>query len=106
MNPPEIIIRYVDAANRFDVAGAANCFSADAHVHDESHDYIGLDAVREWINETSRKYRPQLKVLTAKAQGDGLLVTVRVSGSFPGSPIELDYTITLQDGKILFLKIE
>jgi hypothetical protein len=45
-------------------------------------------------------------VLTAKAQGNGLLLTVRVSGSFPGSPVDLDYAITLRDGKISSLKIE
>ena len=106
MKTPEIITRYLDAANRFDVADAANCFSADAHVHDENHDYTGLDAVRDWIGETSRKYRPQFEVLTAKAQGNGLLLTVRVSGSFPGSPVDLDYAITLRDGKISSLKIE
>ena len=105
MNTPEIITRYLDAANRFDVTGAANCFHVDAHVHDENHDHVGLDAVRDWIGETSRKYRPQLEVLTAKAQADEWLLTVRVSGSFPGSPVDLEYAITLRDGKISSLKI-
>ena len=106
MNIPEIVTRYLDAANRFNVADAANCFSPDAHVHDENHDYTGLDAVRDWIGETSRKYRPQSEVLTARAQANGLLLTARVSGSFPGSPVDLDYAITLRDGKISSLKIE
>jgi hypothetical protein len=44
-------------------------------------------------------------VLTAKVQGEGLLLTVRASGSFPGSPIDLDYAITLRDEKISSLKI-
>jgi hypothetical protein len=106
MKTPEIITRYLDAANRFDVTGAANCFHVDAHVHDENHDYAGLDAVRDWIADTSRKYRPRLEVLTAKAQDDTWLLTVRVSGNFPGSPVELDYAITLRDAKISSLKIE
>lgn len=106
MRTPEIITRYLDAANRFDATDAANCFSEDAQVLDEHRVYSGLDAVRSWIDETSRKYRPQFVLLGAKAHGNGLLLAVRVSGAFPGSPVDLDYAIALRDGKISSLKIE
>ena len=105
MNTPEILIRYLDAANRLDASGAAECFTADAHVHDEGGDYAGPDAVRGWVAETSRKYQPRVEVLSTKRQGAEFLLTVRVTGSFPGSPIELDYAVTLRDGKIATLKI-
>jgi ketosteroid isomerase-like protein len=106
MKPPDIITRYLDAANRLDASGAAECFTDDAHVHDEGGDYVGPEAVRGWIAETSRKYQPRVGVLSTKVQGDAFLLKVRVAGSFPGSPIELDYAVTLRDGKIATLKIE
>ena len=105
MNTPEIITRYLDAANRQDAAGAADCFTADAHVHDEGGDYFGTDAVRGWVAETGRKYQPRVQVLSTQVQGAGFLCAVRVTGSFPGSPIELDYAVTLRDGKIATLRI-
>jgi ketosteroid isomerase-like protein len=104
MKIPEIITRYLDASNRFDAPAAADCFCADAHVHDEGHDHRGVEAIRSWIAETSQKYRAHAKVLRADGRADAWLLTVHTSGSFPGSPIDLDYAIALRDGKISSLK--
>src|SRR5882757_1744665 len=105
MKSPEIITRYFDAANRFDGASAAECFTADARVHDEGHEHIGQEAVRAWVAETSKKYQPKAEVIRAKVSGAKVALAVRISGQFPGSPIELDYDITLRDGKISTLTI-
>ncbi len=105
MKTPEIITRYFDAANRFDASGAAECFTADARAHDESHDHVGQDAIRAWVAETSKKYQPKAEVIRAKVSGSKVALAVRISGQFPGSPIELDYDITLRDGKISTLNI-
>lgn len=105
MKTPEIVTRYFDAANRFDAASAAKCFTSDARVHDESHDHVGQDAVRAWVAETSKKYQPKSEVIRAKVSCSKVALAVRISGKFPGSPIELDYDITLRDGKISTLNI-
>jgi hypothetical protein len=105
MKTPEIITRYFDAANRFDAASAAECFTSDARVHDEAHDYVGQDAVRAWVAGTSKKYQPKSEVIRAKVSGPKVALTVLISGQFPGSPIELDYDITLRDGKISTLNV-
>lgn len=104
MKIPEIITRYIDASNRFDATAAADCFSADAHVHDEGHDHRGRESIRNWIGETSQKYRAHAEVLRAEGRADDWVLTVHTSGSFPGSPIDLDYTIVLRDGQISSLK--
>ncbi len=106
MKSPEIITRYFAAANRFDAASAAECFTADARVHDEGHEHVGQDAVRAWVAETSKKYQPKSEVIRAKVSGSKVALAVRISGQFPGSPIELDYDITLRDGKISKLNIK
>ena len=103
---PAAVTRYLEAANRFDAPAAADCFTADASVHDENHDHAGRDAIRAWIAETSRKYRPAFTVMRASVQGDAVSLSVAVSGQFPGSPVTLDYQLRLRDGKILTLTIE
>lgn len=100
MKAPEIITRYIDASNRFDATAAADCFCADAHVHDENHDYRGQDSIRNWISEYTKKYRAHAKVVRVKGRADKWQLTVHTSGSFPGSPIDIDYAVSLCDGKI------
>lgn len=104
MKAPEVITRYIDASNHFDATAAADCFCADAHVHDENHEHRGQDSIRNWISDYTQKYRPRAEVLRAEGRADEWVLTVHTSGDFPGSPIDLDYTITLRDGKISSLK--
>jgi hypothetical protein len=103
---PSAVTRYLTAANRFDAQGAAICFTANAAVHDENQDYLGRGAIRSWIAETSRKYRPAFTVMRAAVKGDAVSLAVAVSGQFPGSPVTLDYELRLRAGKILTLTIE
>jgi hypothetical protein len=103
---PAAVTRYLEAANRFDATAAADSFSADAAVHDENHDYVGRGAIRTWVTETSRKYRPAFTVMRATVNGDDVSLAVAVSGQFPGSPVMLDYVLRLCGGKISTLTIE
>jgi|SRR5882724_11822647 len=102
---PVAVTRYLEAANRFDAPGAADCFTADAAVHDENQDYVGRDAIRAWVAETSRKYRPAFTVMRASVHGEEVTLAVAVSGLFPGSPVTLEYILRLHAGKILLLTI-
>jgi ketosteroid isomerase-like protein len=103
---PAAVTLYLEAANRFDATAAADCFASDAAVRDENHDYVGRDAIRAWLAETSRRYRPAFTIMRASVHGDDASLAVAVSGEFPGSPVTLDYTLQLRDGKILNLNIE
>jgi len=76
MKTPEIITRYFAAANRFDAASAAECFTSDARVHDEGHDHVGQDAVRAWIAATSKKYQPKSEVIRAKVSDAKITLAV------------------------------
>ncbi len=102
---PPAVTRYLEAANRFDAAAAASCFATDASVHDENQDHVGQAAIRAWVAETSRKYRPAFTVLRATVDGDEVVLAVAVSGQFPGSPVTLDYALQLRGGKISTLTI-
>jgi hypothetical protein len=106
LNLPEVVTRYFAAANSFDAARAAECFAADAMVKDENRDYIGPDAIRGWVAETSRKYQPTFTLIRASAKDGHISLSVAVSGRFPGSPVTLDFAMQLRDGKIATLTIE
>jgi ketosteroid isomerase-like protein len=103
---PVAVARFVEAANRCDASAAANCFTADASVHDENQDFDGRSAIRAWVAATGRKYRPAFTVMRASVNGDDVDLAVAVSGEFPGSPVTLDYLLRLRDGKISELTIE
>ncbi len=102
---PAAVTRYLEAANRFDATAAADCFAAGASVHDENQEHVGRAAIRAWVAETSRKFRPAFTVMRAAANGDEISLSVAVSGQFPGSPVTLDYELQLRDGKISMLTI-
>ncbi len=88
-NLPPVIMAYWSAANAARIGEAAVCFAADAVVLDESRVHQGPAAIRGWIEETTRQYQPIVEALGVEEKDGCHLVTARVSGTFPGSPIEL-----------------
>lgn len=105
MKLPESIAAYFAAANAFDPSAAAAQFTADAHVHDENHDHHGRDAVQAWVADSSQKFRPQIENLSVESRDGDVIAVNRISGEFPGSPIELTFSFTLRDGQIARLNI-
>lgn len=99
------VATYIAAANAQDINAVTACFSEDAVVHDEKQDRRGIAAIRGWAEEVSEKYRPTLEVLDVAQRGGTTVLAARVSGHFPGSPIELRYAFTLKGGKIERLEI-
>lgn len=102
---PQPVATYVEGANAQDVDAVTACFTESAVVRDEGQSRQGLTAIREWAEEVSRKYRPTVDVLDVAEVEGRTIVTGRVSGDFPGSPIELRYLFTLNGEKIDRLEI-
>jgi len=103
---PEPVARYIQFANRFDAAGAAGYFTPDAVVRDEQKDHIGHVAIERWIARTSQAAKPQVAVTSVRTLGATVQLTGRVTGSFAGSPVDLEYEFRLHDGKIAQLTIQ
>jgi len=99
------VATYIAAANAQDNNAVTGCFTEDAVVHDEKQDRRGIAAIRTWAEEVSGKYRPTVEVLDVAQMGGTTVVAGRVSGQFPGSPIELRYAFTLKGEKIERLEI-
>lgn len=105
MKLPEPLTAYFEASNAHDSDALVRCFSADASVHDEGKDMHGLDAILAWNEESIRKYQVRTDPTGVKIDGDRTVVTVQVSGTFEGSPIELHFRFKLANAKIKALDI-
>jgi len=102
---PPPIARYLQGVNASDAGVAASSFATTARVHDEGRDHIGTEAIRAWAQDTITRYATQLTVEDATSAGDTTVVTARVSGQFPGSPIRLRFSFWLDRDGITRLEI-
>ena len=102
---PTPIAVYIAAENRGDAEALAQCFAEDAVVRDEGKTIEGLAAIKQWKAETKKKYQHTIEPLTSTQQDDKIIVTNRLTGNFPGSPIELEFIFTLDGNKIASLEI-
>ena len=103
---PKSIATYIAAENSGDPDALAACFAETAVVRDEQQTIEGLAAIKRWRVETSKKYRHVMEPLALTRTGDDVVVTNRLTGNFPGSPIELRFVFRLDAGdKIASLEI-
>ena len=106
MNLPPVIQSYISASNAHDVEAIVACFVDDAVVRDENAIQQGRIEIRRWATETIEKYKFQFKPLGTDEREAETILSVEVSGSFPGSPITLDYHFTIAIDKIQALLID
>ena len=104
-NLPKPIALYIEAENSGDVSLFDQCFTDDAVVFDENERHEGLTAIKEWKSETKRKYQHTVEPLSIIQKEGRTIVTNRLTGKFPGSPIELEFAFTLRGNKIVSLEI-
>ena len=102
---PRPVATYLAAEKAKDTDMLVLCFADDALVHDEDRDYRGLDAIRAWKQEAEAKYQYVMEPLDASVSEDTVKLRARLTGNFPGSPLELDHTFTLANDKIISLEI-
>ena len=93
------------AADTTGAEAVAQCFTDGAVVIDERQEHRGHMAIARWKTETSAKFRYKVDQLGAHVSGNQTTVTSRVTGDFPGSPVELQYRFTLDRDKIARLEI-
>jgi hypothetical protein len=64
-----------------------------------------LAAIKKWMVETKQKYQHTIEPLAATQKDGKTILTNRLTGSFPGSPIELAFVFTLDHDQIVVLEI-
>jgi ketosteroid isomerase-like protein len=93
------------AADTTGAEAVARCFTDVAVVIDERQEYRGRTAIARWKAEASARFRYSVERLGVHVSGDQTTVTGRLTGDFPGSPVELQYRFTLEGDKIARLEI-
>ena len=102
---PEPIEAYFEADRR-DGRAVARCFTNDGVVMDEGRTHAGPAAIDAWKTAASAKFTYTAEPFALEKHGRDHIVTSRVTGDFPGSPVDLRYTFTLERGKIASLEIK
>ena len=105
MQLPSLVERFVATQNNFDSNGFVTCFTPLAVVHDEGKTHTGKKEIQQWIEHSNEQYRSSLKPQGYEQFGAVGVLTAEVSGTFPGSPIVLQFHLTLKDDLIQSLKV-
>ncbi len=103
---PAIISRYYAAAASGDLDLVLDCFTAEAHVHDEDRDYHGRSEIRSWREGVATRFTYTTEITDVEQLGDGIhLVHTHLEGDFPGGVVDLKQRFTVSDGRISALVI-
>jgi hypothetical protein len=102
---PAPIDTYFASENARDTEGVDRCFAVDAIVRDEGRTIEGIAAIRAWRIETGRKYQHTVEPLSVIERDGKTVVTARLSGNFPGSPVILDHIFEFDGDRIVSLEI-
>jgi hypothetical protein len=101
---PDSIAAYF-AADQRNADAITRCFTTQAVVKDEGETYTGLDAIKAWKESASAAYSYTSEPFAIEQKDGYHVVTSRVTGNFPGSPLDLRYRFRLERGLIASLEI-
>ena len=101
---PKSIAAYF-AADKGNAEGVAGCFTESAIVKDEGRTYQGRPAIKQWKADASAKYQYTCEPFACEQKDGKVVVTSRLTGNFPGSPVNLRFFFELEGDKISSLEI-
>lgn len=104
LNLPKPIAAYF-SAEKAGAEAVYHCFTENAIVKDEAHTYKGHAAIKQWRAEVATKYEYTSEPFACEENGEMVIVTSRLTGNFPGSPVDLRFLFELQGDKIASLEI-
>ena len=105
MELPQLVAQFVKTQNTYDSKSYTECFTETAIVHDEGKTHTGKEEIRAWIEEANKKYQSSMEPLKYEESGSNGTLTAEVSGTFPGSPVVLQFHLGLKDDLIDSLKV-
>jgi hypothetical protein len=104
LNLPEPIAAYFEADRR-GAEAVARCFTNDGVVKDEGRTHAGVAAIEAWKAAATAQYSYIAEPIALEKKDRQYIATARVTGNFPGSPVDLKFAFTLERGKIATLEI-
>jgi hypothetical protein len=102
---PNPIAAFFAAHNGQNAGAAAQYFADGAVVRDEGRTIEGIAAIEKWKAETKRKYQHTIEPLASVEDDGKTVITGRVTGNFPGSPVDLRFAFRVEGGRIASLDI-
>src|ERR1700694_4573276 len=96
---PEPIAAYFTADKGASDA-VSQCFTENAVVKDERRTYNGRAAIKKWKADASTKYQYTSEPFASERKDGLTVVTSRLTGNFPGSPVNLRFFFELEGDKI------
>ena len=102
---PKPVAAYFAAEHAADAKALARCFAPDGVVRDEGGSFTGRAAIQRWNADTRAKYHHTVEPLGATKRDGAIVVIGRVSGQFPGSPVDLQHVFRLDGQEIVSLEI-
>lgn len=102
---PNAIAGYFAAETTKNAESVALCFTEAALVKDDGETYKGRDAIQAWVKSYTAKFSCTVQPLSMATERDRVVVTSRVEGNFPGSPVDLRYRFALEGEEIAMLEI-
>lgn len=104
LNLPKPIAAFF-AADKTDGEAVSRCFTENATVKDEGETHRGRAAIKQWKTEASKKYKYTSEPFSCEQEDGKTVVTSRLEGNFPGSPVNLRFFFDLADDRIASLEI-
>ena len=101
---PEPIAAYF-TADKGDGDAVSQCFTENAVVVDEGRTYRGRAAIKQWEADASARYEYTSEPFACEQQDGKFVVTSRLAGNFPGSPVNLRFFFGLEGDRIVSLEI-
>ena len=101
LNLPKPIAAYF-AADKGDAEAVSQCFTENAV---EGRTYKGQAAIKRWRDEAAAKYEFTSEPFACEEKEGKTVVTSRLTGNFPGSPVDLRFFFELQGARIASLEI-
>jgi SnoaL-like domain len=104
LNLPKPIAAYF-TADKGDGEAVSQCFTENAVVKDEGHTYNGRAAIKKWKADASTRYQYTSEPFACERKDGMTVVTSRLTGNFPGSPVNLRFFFELEGNEIASLEI-
>ena len=103
---PTSVAAYFRISSGTNFSELKNCFTDNAVVRDEDQKHQGYNAILDWLTKAKQQYNYKTEILDSKTHRNSIIVQTKVSGNFPGSPVELDHVFQLSGERIASLEIK
>jgi ketosteroid isomerase-like protein len=99
------VAAFFEAERADDLEALARCFGERATVRDEGRVIQGADAIKRWMKDAKAKYHHTAEPIAVSHHDGMTVVTARVAGAFPNSPLDLEHVFVVEGGRIASLEI-